>query len=275
MSDQLNTLVALALDAGGWNLPPLERRGDSWNAGPLVIWHAGAGLSGPHWHAELWVGGPAPPRGARSQAGARVLAGSGAGATSPEGALDQLRETAGKGIEATMTDLEAAIQVLPGAPTEDRLHLALRLLRPPLDDLGLTLEDGAALVGQLAADLRAALGARRGPSAADRGVARGCATVLAREQLVLEGLARRCESRPADDDPLDRYNRLTPRQIEVLEQIAKGLSDDEIGAHLGTNANTVAIHRGRIMAQMGFGSTPDLVRWLGAHGLAGTREERR
>jgi two-component system NarL family response regulator len=46
---------------------------------------------------------------------------------------------------------------------------------------------------------------------------------------------------------------LTPREIAVLELVARGLSNREIGAALSTSAGTVKTHLERVYAKMGVG----------------------
>jgi DNA-binding NarL/FixJ family response regulator len=46
---------------------------------------------------------------------------------------------------------------------------------------------------------------------------------------------------------------LTPRERTVLELVAKGLSNREIGARLSTAPGTVKVHLGRIYAKLGVG----------------------
>jgi DNA-binding NarL/FixJ family response regulator len=44
---------------------------------------------------------------------------------------------------------------------------------------------------------------------------------------------------------------LTPREIEVLQHVAKGLGNKEIGARLGTAAGTVKMHLQNILSKLG------------------------
>jgi DNA-binding NarL/FixJ family response regulator len=60
---------------------------------------------------------------------------------------------------------------------------------------------------------------------------------------------------------------LTPRELEVLQLICDGLSNKEIAARLGLSANTVAVHRARIMNTLGVHKTAELVMYALQHGL--------
>jgi DNA-binding CsgD family transcriptional regulator len=56
------------------------------------------------------------------------------------------------------------------------------------------------------------------------------------------------------------YEMLTPRERQVLAQIAAGASNKEVGRHLGISPRTVEVHRARIMDKLGARNTADLVR---------------
>jgi DNA-binding NarL/FixJ family response regulator len=60
---------------------------------------------------------------------------------------------------------------------------------------------------------------------------------------------------------------LTPRELEVLQLICDGLSNKEIAAQLGLSANTVAVHRARIMNALVVHKTAELVMYALQHGL--------
>lgn len=62
-------------------------------------------------------------------------------------------------------------------------------------------------------------------------------------------------------------NRLTPRELEVLQLICDGLSNKDIAARLKLSANTVAVHRANIMNTLGVHKTAELVVYALQHGL--------
>ncbi len=62
-------------------------------------------------------------------------------------------------------------------------------------------------------------------------------------------------------------NRLTPRELEVLQLICDGLSTKDIAARLNLSANTVAVHRANIMTTLGVHKTAELVVYALQHGL--------
>jgi two-component system response regulator FixJ len=56
------------------------------------------------------------------------------------------------------------------------------------------------------------------------------------------------------------YDRLTPREREVLSQITAASSNKETARSLGISPRTVEIHRSRIMQKLGAKNSVDLVR---------------
>ncbi|GAA4847458.1 response regulator transcription factor [Kitasatospora terrestris] len=80
--------------------------------------------------------------------------------------------------------------------------------------------------------------------------------VAAGDALLAPSVTRRliadfARNRPAPRrDPALRLNGLTPRETEVLELIARGLSNQEIAAHLVVAEQTVKTHIGRILAKL-------------------------
>ncbi len=79
--------------------------------------------------------------------------------------------------------------------------------------------------------------------------------VAAGEALLAPSVTRRliedfARTRPARRDRSPRLNGLTPRETEVLELIARGLSNQEIAARLVLAEQTVKTHIGRILGKL-------------------------
>lgn len=56
------------------------------------------------------------------------------------------------------------------------------------------------------------------------------------------------------------FDRLTPREKEVMALVVTGLMNKQVAAHLGLSEITVKIHRGNVMRKMAAQSLADLVR---------------
>jgi two-component system, LuxR family, response regulator FixJ len=95
--------------------------------------------------------------------------------------------------------------------------------------------------------------------------------VVTRVRAAVESWVRRHGNGKAKQQTLKLVgcDRLTPREREVLEQIAGGSSNKEAGRQLGISPRTIEVHRARIMEKLGAKNAADLVRIVlteeGAH----------
>lgn len=78
-----------------------------------------------------------------------------------------------------------------------------------------------------------------------------------REAIALDAASRHEKARSAFIRA--RYERLTPREREVMAVIAGGRSSKEAARELGVSHRTIEIHRARVMGKMEVDSLPELV----------------
>ena len=64
-----------------------------------------------------------------------------------------------------------------------------------------------------------------------------------------------------------RYERLTPREREVLTFVVAGIANKRTAGELGTSEITIGVHRGHIMRKMGARSLAELVRFADKLGI--------
>jgi FixJ family two-component response regulator len=63
-------------------------------------------------------------------------------------------------------------------------------------------------------------------------------------------------------------NSLTSREFEVMQLIATGMLNKQVGAELGIAEKTVKVHRGRMMQKLGIISVAELVVLIQKAGIA-------
>ncbi|OQW57883.1 MAG: DNA-binding response regulator [Proteobacteria bacterium SG_bin9] len=88
-----------------------------------------------------------------------------------------------------------------------------------------------------------------------------------RDQTLLDAVATGIEKDVAQrgearliKQHVDRYNKLTPREREVLREVAKGLLNKQIAFELKISEVTVKLHRGSVMRKMQAASANNLIR---------------
>ena len=85
-------------------------------------------------------------------------------------------------------------------------------------------------------------------------------TVLARVKEAIAAADRRSATGDGIGEVFPGSELLTPREREVLHQIAAGASNKEAGRTLGISPRTIEVHRARIMEKLGAKNAADLVR---------------
>jgi two-component system, LuxR family, response regulator FixJ len=92
------------------------------------------------------------------------------------------------------------------------------------------------------------------------------------EEIVNSALAARPRLRVAADakEAEGVLSRLTPRQVEIVDLIAEGLTSKEIAVRLGMSFRTVDTHRARIMEKLQVNSLAELLRLRLAAELSGS-----
>jgi two-component system response regulator FixJ len=85
-------------------------------------------------------------------------------------------------------------------------------------------------------------------------------TVVDRVKEAIDAGERRRDRNDGLRDGFPGSALLTPREREVLQQIAGGASNKEAGRTLGISPRTIEVHRARIMEKLGAKNAADLVR---------------
>ena len=83
---------------------------------------------------------------------------------------------------------------------------------------------------------------------------------FSRQRQLLREQARRAEVR-------QKYDKLTPREKDVMEHIVRGISNRSLAELLCVSNRTIEVHRSRVMHKMQAESLPELVRMAALCGI--------
>ncbi|WP_211232973.1 response regulator [Solirubrobacter soli] len=155
-------------------------------------------------------------------------------------------------------------------PRMDGIEAIRRLAARGTSAIALTTyADDASVLGALRAGARGYLTKDAGAEeikAAVEAVARGEAALdPAIQHHVLAAV-----SAPAEPTPADAPDDLTPREVEVLQLIAGGLTNAEIAERLVVSAATVKSHVNHIFAKIGARDRAQAVVYAYANGITGS-----
>lgn len=70
-----------------------------------------------------------------------------------------------------------------------------------------------------------------------------------------------------DDAPATPHQALTPREMQVMLDIVRGMPLTEIGAQMCVSVKTISSHRSRILQKLGVASNAEMVQYAMRHGL--------
>ena len=71
----------------------------------------------------------------------------------------------------------------------------------------------------------------------------------------------------AIDDEAAPHTRLSPRETQVMEKIARGVSLTDIGTQMCVSVKTIGTHRAHILEKLGLKTNAELVQYAIHHGL--------
>jgi FixJ family two-component response regulator len=86
-------------------------------------------------------------------------------------------------------------------------------------------------------------------------------------QVALDRDKARHEGERMRSDLRLRFERLTPREQEVMACVTGGLMNKQVAAEIGITENTVKVHRGNVTRKMGAKSLAELVRMADVLGI--------
>ena len=98
-------------------------------------------------------------------------------------------------------------------------------------------------------------------------------TKTAPKEELLAAIERALARDAREREMRSRFERLTPREREVMAHVMRGQLNKQIAAELGIDERSVKRHRTSLMGKVGVRSVAELVRLATDAGLAGARPE--
>jgi RNA polymerase sigma factor (sigma-70 family) len=92
-------------------------------------------------------------------------------------------------------------------------------------------------------------------------------SLLERIQKALDLDTRTRREAAKSREVVEKLNRLSPRELQVVRLVVDGMTSREIGEKLGLSRKTVEIHRSHAMMKLGASSLADVVRIAVQHGV--------
>lgn len=94
-----------------------------------------------------------------------------------------------------------------------------------------------------------------------------CRTAIQGRKFVTPLLAERLAGLLDGSAPRAAHEALSPRELQVLQLVARGRSQKEIAAELCLGEKTISTYRQRIAGKLGLGTNVELTRYALLHGL--------
>ncbi|MFF0817195.1 response regulator [Rhodococcus sp. NPDC003318] len=183
-------------------------------------------------------------------------------------ALMQLRR-----VDVDVVLLDLNMPGIDGVETTRRIRTEHDGPRPRILVLT-TFDQDENVLAALRAGADGFLGKGAGPAELTDGIRRTAQGGRVLSQNAIEAVVGHVTSppiEPADPEVAERFSELTPRELEIVEQIADGLSNAEIGRIMFISPYTVKTHANRAMVKVGARDRAQLVSLAVRAGIRGTR----
>ncbi len=166
--------------------------------------------------------------------------------------------------QRTRPDIVVIDLLMPGMPTAGAIRI-LRTLLPQAQIVVLTSsQDRKAAFAALEAGAQSFLLKSMGGDEILDALARIAAGTPVIHPAVTSGMVELLRGRGGRQDP---FHALTPRELDVLAELAKGASNLRIAASLDITERTVKAHVSSVLAKLGLNDRTEAVAFAWRHGL--------